>query len=681
MTNTKIFRLLMLLFVGGFILSSASDALAQAQNKYKEKNVNHYIAEYGIKKSGLSISDEAKAAQEKADQAAEEYKNKRTEILKECQHTYASGVQKRENLADQAWEDGKTGEYLYQKTRSLWNRTGINLQVDKFVNYLKTDGIEWMVGLFTDFNFEAQIDDVKAICEEFEVTDIDSKLDELRDLAQKATQLQVQATNIAGTAKGMGDDVYVHMAKDSRGNPVEIRFIVNTKDNTIKSVSGNTQGCEPLPFKVYEAKSCLFCPLFTIIYKAIQTASTEAYRTLSRPLSTLLLIGLAIWIALMVLRNVSAMTKQDAPQFLTDLFKNSFRVVIAFLLLRYSSIVYGVVIGPLLKAGFEFGGSFLNSTQDVVKNCSMKPVSGEIGVLPEYVYVNLQCFLEAVQFELGVTQAIGSSLMCVAKHQGATSIGYLANVLPDFSMLFTGALVWIIAFVISIAFGFYLIDAVIQLGIFGMLLPFLLMCYPFKITSGYFNTGVGVFMNSWFIFVFMGLVTNITLALIGQGATAGKGDMYDIETAINGNDIDALKNFVDIGFAGFVILLACCVFAVKLMGKVTELAGKFSGGGLNLGIGNKVGGLAASGVVNTAKWGVDKAKGTLSAVGNAVGNARVFGEDGKEWSVMDKVRGARHSAARAVGKGIGGTAYVAGKVMTAPVRFAKSLFSGKGRRS
>lgn len=495
---------------------------------------------------------------------------------------------------------------------------------------------------------------------------------------------------------------YQYCAKRGQSGNCEeygyIDFIVNSVNNTLETLDGASRGCVPLPFKLFESRSCLFCPLFDVIFSAIQSSSTLAYNKMGKPLSLLVLIGLSIWIAIMVLQNVSSMTKQDAPKFLNDLFKSSFKIVITFLLLRYSAIIYGIIIGPLLKAGFEFGTAFLTSAQNApsstLSGCSKAlthiGAGSSSGVLPQYVYENLNCFIKSVQYELATSQAIGSSLMCVSTNAALGNFGPVARVMPDFMMMFQGALIYIISFILSLAFGFYLIDATVQLGIFGMILPFLLLCYPFKITKNYFDSGVKVFMNSWFIYVFMGIVVNITLQLIGQGLTGGKGGFTEIEDAINGNDVKKLQDLLDIGFSGFLVLLACCVFGVKLMQKVESLAGKFSGG-LNLGIGNKIGGLAASGATGAAKESV-KLGGNIasSAAGAAKSayNARIFGDDGKEYSLGDKLRigermrNVKHGAARAVGKGLTATGRGIGKTLAAPSRIASAAFHAlAGRRN
>ena len=44
-------------------------------------------------------------------------------------------------------------------------------------------------------------------------------------------------------------------------------------------------------------------------------------------------------------------------------------------------------------------------------------------------------------------------------------------------------------FALIIAFSFYLVDAIVQLGIVGALLPFMIATWPFKISSKYSKIG------------------------------------------------------------------------------------------------------------------------------------------------------------------------------------------------
>lgn len=402
---------------------------------------------------------------------------------------------------------------------------------------------------------------------------------------------------------------------DKDGNPIiaEYYFIMDA-DGTLKSITGVTRGCVPLPAKLAESRSCIFCPLFKTIFNAAQSMSTKAYSKLADPLANVMLIGFALVVAFMVLKNVSSFTKQDAPKFITELLVNMFKVLLAYYMLKNANIVYGYIIGPVLKAGFEFGSSLLFAKKDnYLSSCNtaetLKYVSN--GVMPAYLYTNLDCFIKAVQAEVAVPQSIGSSLMCVARNAGKENVGPVRNVLWDFGMMFQGLAIWVMGWIIALAFAFYLIDATIQLGIIGALMPFLIACWPFKVTRKYTNTGWGMFMNTFFVYVFMGLVVSVNVELLGQGLTGSKGGFDAIEAALNGNDVQQLKALLDIGFSGFLVLVACCLFAFKLTGQASSLAGTMAGGGgpsIGAGIGGLAYGAATKAVQGTTKKGLGAAK-------------------------------------------------------------------------
>ena len=367
--------------------------------------------------------------------------------------------------------------------------------------------------------------------------------------------------------------------------------------------------------------------------------STKAYDKLAGPLANVMLIGFAIVIAFMVLKNVSSFTKQDAPKFITELLVNMFKVLVAYYMLKNANIVYGYIVGPVLKAGFEFGSSLLFAENKYLAACDVSKTLQNVsnGVMPAYLYTNLDCFIRAVQAEVAVPQSVGSSLMCVARNAGKESIGPVRNVLWDFGMMFQGFAIWVMGWIISLAFAFYLIDATIQLGIIGALMPFLIACWPFKATRNYTSKGWGIFMNTFFVYVFMGLVVSINVELLGQGLTGSKGGFDAIMKALNGNNVQELKELLDIGFAGFLVLVACCLFAFKLTGQASDLAGTMAGGGgpkIGANIGGLAYGAATKGVQGTLKTGIGAAK----AVSDKTGLTNVVNK-GRDWA-KDKVWGA-----------------------------------------
>lgn len=464
-----------------------------------------------------------------------------------------------------------------------------------------------------------------------------SALSTAQQLDQKVEELNSMQTTIKA---GQSLYKYTVMGKDKYGNPIilaEYYFIM--EGDKFQSITGVTRGCVPLPAKLAESRSCIYCPLFKTIFNAAQSMSTKAYDKLAGPLANVMLIGFAIVIAFMVLKNVSSFTKQDAPKFITELLVNMFKVLVAYYMLKNANIVYGYIVGPVLKAGFEFGSSLLFAENKYLAACDVSKTLQNVsnGVMPAYLYTNLDCFIRAVQAEVAVPQSVGSSLMCVARNAGKESIGPVRNVLWDFGMMFQGFAIWVMGWIISLAFAFYLIDATIQLGIIGALMPFLIACWPFKATRNYTSKGWGIFMNTFFVYVFMGLVVSINVELLGQGLTGSKGGFDAIMKALNGNNVQGLKELLDMGFAGFLVLVACCLFAFKLTGQASDLAGTMAGGGgpkIGANIGGLAYGAATKGVQGTLKTGLGAAK----AVSDKTGLTNVVNK-GRDWA-KDKVWGA-----------------------------------------
>lgn len=466
----------------------------------------------------------------------------------------------------------------------------------------------------------------------------ESAISTAQQLDQKVEELNSMQTTIKA---GQSLYKYTIMGKTKDGKPTilaEYYFIM--EGDKFQSITGVTRGCVPLPAKLAESRSCIYCPLFKTIFNAAQSMSTKAYDKLAGPLANVMLIGFAIVIAFMVLKNVSSFTKQDAPKFVTELLVNMFKVLVAYYMLKNANIVYGYIVGPVLKAGFEFGSSLLFAKNDsYLAACDVSKTLQNVsnGVMPAYLYTNLDCFIRAVQAEVAVPQSVGSSLMCVARNAGKESIGPVRNVLWDFGMMFQGFAIWVMGWIISLAFAFYLIDATIQLGIIGALMPFLIACWPFKATRNYTSKGWGIFMNTFFVYVFMGLVVSINVELLGQGLTGSKGGFDAIMKALNGNNVQELKELLDIGFAGFLVLVACCLFAFKLTGQASDLAGTMAGGGgpkIGANIGGLAYGAATKGVQGTLKTGLGAAK----AVSDKTGLTNVVNK-GRDWA-KDKVWGA-----------------------------------------
>ncbi len=290
---------------------------------------------------------------------------------------------------------------------------------------------------------------------------------------------------------------------------------MKTEWGDIVAAEGNSKDCLPLPMAVLDASDCTFCSLFAVLYDASQEMTDLSFDRLAEPMANIILVGWAIYIALKVLAHVSSFTKQDAPKFINDILLLSFKIGVCYLLLMNKEQIYDYFILPVLGAGLEFGTAILTTggTQ-----CSGSfDVGNDTYILKTALFAKLNCFIESIQMEIGVSQAIGSTLMCVARNAASSDFGGFWN----FNLLFQGLIIWAFALMLSLAFAFYLIDVTVAIGIVGALMPFLIVSWPFKVTQKYTSAGLSMFLSCVFTYAFMGIVVSVNTQLIAQSFNQG----------------------------------------------------------------------------------------------------------------------------------------------------------------
>ena len=298
------------------------------------------------------------------------------------------------------------------------------------------------------------------------------------------------------------------------------------------------------------------------------------------------------------------------PSVETIQYPSSFKVLIAALLLTNSAYIYDYVINPIMNAGLEFGLSIIKA--DVLTDLQKYSAeyTFESGVISNALLANVMGTVKLFSNSAAELPAIGGSLICISTHEAV-------KFLIDLSMFIEGLICLAFGWAIAIACCVYLLDSVIRFGIFCTLLPFLIACWPFKVTAKYTKTGWDMFMNVFFNFAMMGLVITLSDELISQALTGGGGGREELEAAMNGNDIELLKNMMDLDGAKFLVLIACCIFAFKIVGQINELASSISSTDGGSAMGSKIGGLAAQTAKKVGGTGL-KMAGAATGVTGAV---------------------------------------------------------------
>ena len=396
------------------------------------------------------------------------------------------------------------------------------------------------------------------------------------------------------------------------------KYCFEAIDNEVRILNGTSKRshCEVVPVRWYNNKDCAFCKMLGTVYAVSDKLTVLSYEKLGTSFAVVLALGLAVWIAMKTLIFASSMTKQDAAKYLTEMIKQGYKFAIAYFALIYYPNIFDYLLLPLLRAGLTFSQQFMSGIdlsyrfdENITANLMANNVDSlQNSGLDMNYYINfnnqyfdistysvLDMLAYNVNMQYALLQSIGGALWCLSGEYALRRVGQ--DMWQGFDMIQAwgfalagyvyAAAFWVFGFLLSIAFVFYLFDAVVQLGIVGALLPFLIASWPFKITSKYTSTGFKMFLNSVFTFIMIGIIVKINIELISVAVelnTVDNSDMghglTELANAIDQIDTLKLTRMVNVLSIGFLLFLFANLMGFLVLSKISELVDRFASGGM-----------------------------------------------------------------------------------------------------
>lgn len=377
-----------------------------------------------------------------------------------------------------------------------------------------------------------------------------------------------------------------------------------TNGNTdMESSNLTTNGCQQFATYLSDLSMCPLCPLFEVILNTDNELASLSWQIFTPHLQKVIGVFFAVYLALETLKSVASMAGAGISSYLKNVLTLGLKVAITYSLLGNSSYIYGYFISPVIKGGLEMGIALLNignpgASQCVAGAVDLSGVDG--GVLDASLLGSILQTVRCIGNSAALMPAIGRGLIC----NGWNDTSGLLN-LPDINMFTSGLIMYGFGLMIWLAISFYLIDCTIQLGMVCALIPILIACWPFKFTTQYSMKGVSMIMNTFFTYVMIGVLLVIGMEIVGQAAGGNEGGFEDFIRALNDDNIKQLKKLAALEGIQNTILISCCIFAMKLVGKTGDLASKFAqGSGQNMGA-------QAGGAVTSAATGVAQSAGRM----------------------------------------------------------------------
>ena len=402
--------------------------------------------------------------------------------------------------------------------------------------------------------------------------------------------------------------------------------------------------CDTFATYLSSLSSCPLCPIFQAVLNTDAKIADVAWRALSKALQGVIVVFFLVYLALETLKIVSNVAGSSLGSYLKSVLILGFKVLLTYFLLSSSAYVYGYFISPVIQAGLDMGTSLISISSSqasicLVNNANVDFVATPGNVLDAGLLDGIMRTVRCYGHTATIMPAVGKGLIC---HGWAND----GSLLPDFSMWLSGILFYLFGLMIWLVISFYLIDCTVQLGMVCGIIPVLIACWPFKLTTKYTLKGVQIIMNTFFNYVMLGIVLLLGVEIVDFATGKKSGSMDAFMEAMNNNNLTQLSEMASLDGVEILILVVCCIFAFKLIGNTNALADKFSkGSGMN--IASKLGGLASSVVVASAATG--------ASIGAKFGEAALeeTGIAGKFTDAGNSVKNFFLDGASSIGKAVG----------------------------
>ncbi len=373
--------------------------------------------------------------------------------------------------------------------------------------------------------------------------------------------------------------------------------------------TGSDTACAP--YCKYETKEeCLLCPLFAIIFNTVSRITATAVGAFSGSVINVVIIAFGIWLALQILSFVSSIETRDLKDLFQSIITHGFIVMlVVFILHTGVARFFNDFINPIYQTGLsladtmfsdcEQGKSTLKCSEDdktIIKNKS-SGVNYESNGLPQEMGISIINTMTMMENRVRKFKALGSSLMCQSWKEGVW-------ILPKFIYLFSGLGLWVFSMLIIVGVPFLMVDAVLQLGVAGALLPVAVGGFAFKSTRQYTKKVWETFLNSMFSFLFISIVVLILLGVIQaiaeDSAKVVSGTVETFDSMFTDASSASMVYFKTImesfnwGSQGFLKLIFTFILAWSVLSMAKEFAGEFASSMSDTSIGSSIGTMAAS---------------------------------------------------------------------------------------
>lgn len=315
--------------------------------------------------------------------------------------------------------------------------------------------------------------------------------------------------------------------------------------------------------------TCWQMEIINPLYNLMGKVALKTYRDMTGGAMSLMMVAFALWMSKRLIEQLSSFKEETMGEVWTEIAKMFFLCFVCGLIVSKVDLlvlVLGDIIFPIYNAFLEFADSILKtSILDTAKLEGTIPVFNQAFSVTTSQYpiaCNVTTSVHLTEDATGFPDSPKQMMNCMACSVNHSlsfgmQIALQAMTKTSFVSWLVGLWTFLCFLFVKLAFIFYLVDTIFRFTVMVVMLPLMIMCYPFPKTRGILGKGVSNMFNSAGFMLFFAII--ITMCIQAMQII-----LRTFQNVFTGDD----------AFAEFSIPFVCMMMIAFLVISSVNIAGK-----------------------------------------------------------------------------------------------------------
>ena len=273
--------------------------------------------------------------------------------------------------------------------------------------------------------------------------------------------------------------------------------------------------------EAFDGTQCWQTEIVNTLYDLMGEVSIKTYRKMTGGAMTLMMVAFALWMTLRLVKQVSSFKEENLGEVWYEIAKMFFVCVTCGAIASQEKLLFfvlGDIIFPIYNAFLEFAGEILKvATPDDVTKATFTLFGESFSLVhsdnPVVCPVSKINFTEtATSFPEGPKQMM-DCMICSVSHSLSFGISIALEAMTKtwFWSWLIGLFILCCFLFVKLGFVFYLVDTIFRFTVMVVMLPIMIMFYPFPKSRSVLGKGVANMLNSAAFMLFFAIIITMCI--------------------------------------------------------------------------------------------------------------------------------------------------------------------------